>query len=339
VGGEIHGQAAPEEEVVRITGTVVDARTGEPLAGVRVRLDGGAERVTDAEGRFAWEALERGRYWMLAGKSGYTTVAGDLDVLRPGALVLRLEPGAEGAGDAATREGRARLVGRVVDAGSGRPLPEVAVTLVETGERQVTDPGGRFRFSRSTPGRYGISVERLGYASRVRTVELRDGEALSVTLGISPDPIPLEGVEVEVESRSLALSDAGFYDRRRQGVGTFLGPEDLAPYRAGRISDAVRDVPGVRITAAPGFNQYVPGVVLRGGRQGRRSSEGGCGPLLYIDDVPIGQTPGSGPLILDDYLDPQAVAGMEVYQSAAEVPLRYDAPGAGCGVIVAWTGR
>jgi hypothetical protein len=43
-----------------VTGTVVDARTGKPLAGATVRAPGGLEATSDARGRFMLRGLPRG---------------------------------------------------------------------------------------------------------------------------------------------------------------------------------------------------------------------------------------------------------------------------------------
>lgn len=40
---------------------------------------------------------------------------------------------------------------------------------------------------------------------------------------------------------------------------------------------------------------------------------------------------------IDEYLDPGAVAAIEVYPRAAQAPAQYQALNASCGVILIWT--
>jgi hypothetical protein len=54
------------------------------------------------------------------------------------------------------------ISGRVTEAGSGRPLPRILVTLVgadeSTSAETLTDDNGRYRFSSVAPGRYAVSA-------------------------------------------------------------------------------------------------------------------------------------------------------------------------------------
>lgn len=64
-----------------VTGTVLDARTGKPVAGATVRAPGGQTATTDARGRFVLRGLAAGTSGELVG----TTEAGlaGKNLLRP----------------------------------------------------------------------------------------------------------------------------------------------------------------------------------------------------------------------------------------------------------------
>ena len=58
----------------RVRGRVTDAATGEPVPGAVVRLDENyLWAVTDAQGRFSFEAVEAGTYPLETGSLGYAT--------------------------------------------------------------------------------------------------------------------------------------------------------------------------------------------------------------------------------------------------------------------------
>jgi hypothetical protein len=56
----VHPASARPGPPPLVTGTVVDARTGKPLAGATVRGPGGSEATSDARGRFVLRGIPRG---------------------------------------------------------------------------------------------------------------------------------------------------------------------------------------------------------------------------------------------------------------------------------------
>lgn len=105
------------------------------------------------------------------------------------------------------------IVGRVIDAASREPLPGAAAILRRVPDG-VADPGaerhlfegdarvalsdaqGQYRFAELKPGRYRITVERLGYHPKAVEVELRGSATSRVTLGLTVEAIALEPLVV-----------------------------------------------------------------------------------------------------------------------------------------------
>ena len=81
----------------RITGTVVDAATGQPLERVLVSVDGAGRTVTDAEGRFELPGLPRASVRVAVSVVGYILVQRSVDLRNGDALDLRI-PLTEGTG-------------------------------------------------------------------------------------------------------------------------------------------------------------------------------------------------------------------------------------------------
>ena len=82
-------------------------------------------------------------------------------------------------------------------------------------------------------------------------------------------------------------------------------------------------------------------VVLAGSRSLSFSGGGGpCYPAVWLDGqmVHAGSAGpmGSGPAFLDNFVQPDQIAGVEIYNSAASMPVQYNLHAA-CGVIVLWT--
>src|SRR5688572_2048386 len=70
------GQTRPSSGTARLSGTVVAAGTGEPLAGADVRiLENDARTFTAPDGHFEFDGLVPGSHTVVASRSGYVTAA------------------------------------------------------------------------------------------------------------------------------------------------------------------------------------------------------------------------------------------------------------------------
>ena len=175
------GRAAAQAEGGAVSGVVVDAVTGRPLAGAVValgqtrepvgerivpylyssNLPGGGVR-TDSQGRFAFQNVDAGAYLLQAAHEGY----GSPKFLTDDAVRLdtpfRVEAGKS------LEDVRIRLVpsseirGQVTDAG-GVPVPGAKVYLISKSrglgtDSDETDPEGRYAFSHLFSDEYVVQV-------------------------------------------------------------------------------------------------------------------------------------------------------------------------------------
>jgi hypothetical protein len=157
---------------LRISGTVVNAITGQPLKDVEVAtgpvlVPGGQKTKTGNLGHFAFEKLSKGKYWLIAQGRGFprqsydehenfssAVVVGSEDIPSEG-IVFRLHPGAA-------------ISGLITD-NFNDPVRNASVTLFRTGVfdgkqttatfRQATsDDRGYYHFSHLPAGNYLIAV-------------------------------------------------------------------------------------------------------------------------------------------------------------------------------------
>jgi hypothetical protein len=116
------------------------------------------------------------------------------------------------AGSALAQAPGGAVVGTILDAATGQPLPGALVLLEPrpggavrraegggfwtTGATQVTDAAGAYRFPRLAPGEYRLLVRRLGYKPAAIDVELHQPDPLQLSVGLTVQPIWLEPTEV-----------------------------------------------------------------------------------------------------------------------------------------------
>jgi Carboxypeptidase regulatory-like domain len=169
--------AASPQEKCAIAGTVIDAVSEQPLKGAAVRLRGmpGAgtpttqamSTVTDASGRFGFDGLAAGRYFLLTSNDGYVNddhdnprLRGKLQIVTPGQhindVILLLLPGGVIAGHISNE--------------AGKPLRGVIIEAMKSsyphGQRELHDAAhatsndaGEYRMAGLSPGKYFVRAK------------------------------------------------------------------------------------------------------------------------------------------------------------------------------------
>jgi len=185
------GQAEAAAEIVFEQGFRVDGhvtRAGWPVADAMVMAfpEGGGRRSasgrTDEAGGYGLEGLDEGRYTITADTQGGGPIRRTVDITGDATVDLEAPP--------------ARLAGTVVEAGSGRPLGEVAVRIEDEGggmrfvNMATTDSSGRFAFDDLEPERHRVSFQKPAYQVETRElvaaeesdvrVEMKRGEGIAL---------------------------------------------------------------------------------------------------------------------------------------------------------------
>lgn len=159
-------------------------------------------------------------------------------------------------------------------------------------------------------------------------VDLPDSGTVAVVL--QARPIELDGLTAAVEGRGRSA----FSERRARGAGLFLDPADVQLKVKYHVTDAFRDLPGVRRSmGSSGLPELVSSL--------------GPGCFMYrLDNTPLKGMEDLGgrawrvfPLSM---VTTENVMAIEVYRYFGEVPpeLRHQASGGGgrlCGLIIIWT--
>jgi hypothetical protein len=244
------------------------------------------------------------------------------------------------------------VLGRVVDAESGRPVVGAAVTLLDARGAQVArvvaDSIGAFGIRAGQPGTYALRVERIGYAEhRVDRFLLGPSEEVTIEFRLAPQGVLLDPIVV-LGRRDTEPGREQFARRGGLGRGIFLDSAAVAARNPEIATEAVRDVPGIMLTMVPPramddddafmrwtvrsmrgqqclvvFLDHMPGPVMVSSAPSGRLARAGVGEQLG-DNVRLSRQPqyARGPFgDLNDLVDPRDIRGIEVYRSWNEVPV------------------
>lgn len=204
---------------------------------------------------------------------------------------------------------QAQLIeGRIVDAHSQKPLPDVTITLAHTTLGTVSDKAGRFKIRTKASGNYEVRATRIGY------------EPFTTTS--TPDASFLE---IALKPTIIQLNQALVVTAQRYETDAFNRPEALSVLTQKELRQrGPRSTPEALIGTT--------GVWLQ------KTNHGGGSPfirgltgqqtLLLIDGIRLNNaTFRSGPNQYLNTIDPQSIEQIEVLRGSGSVQYGSDALG------------
>lgn len=228
--------------------------------------------------------------------------------------------------------GTAMLRGRILRADRS-PAAFAAVGVIGTGRVTRADSSGLFSLEGIAAGTRTIDIRSVGSLPTLQSLEFATGAVLDTSFVLAPLPQILPTLKTSERYRA-SFEQAGFYDRRRMGLGAFVTESDIRRHGAVDLTNALIGVRGIR----------VDGGVVRGMPYMRGFGKSTCIPVFFVDGLRfLVDGPWPGPGVVYPYSDllgvipGSQIKGIEVYASAGSIPPQYHVPAEGCGSIVIWT--
>lgn len=216
---------------------------------------------------------------------------------------------------------RYTLVVGVGDVESGAPLEGADVRVLDVGRSATTNSLGDAVITRIPAGTHHVQVRMIGYQSLESLVVFPQGASDSVQAIFMPRRGKVLLDTVVVAEKRVPRYLAAFERRRLEKQGQYLTESELAKADHWGFTDLLRQqVQSVRISrGADGFSRRL---IVRDGTNL-------CAGAVFLDDVRAWDGDISG-------IHPEELAAVEVYDRV-HVPLKYQLPNIGCGVMLLWT--
>lgn len=326
---------------VAVMGRVVDPDSEIPLAGVRVsvvwtktevskeagfrRIPQMREATTDESGNYVICGVQNDISATIQAQRGDSETA-EVPIDIPESQVLgfaTLHLIDVPLSDSAPTTGEAVLSGRIINK-TGAPIEGATVMVQGVPKSQVqTSADGSFKMTELPSGTRAVYARAIGHSPRQTVVNLTAAKPVTIEITLEDQPPSLASVEVEGKYEEV-LKKNGFSDRRRMGMGRFLGPKDLERRNVQSVSGLFQTLPGFRVEQGFGGNSI-------------KSTRGANGCVTFwVDGIQFREhTPGE----LDNQLMPEQLMAVETY-SAVAAPAEYKTSGeTDCSVVVIWTNR
>jgi len=255
---------------------------------------------------------------------------------------------------ARTAWAQGEISGRVMVADSARPpIQGAEASIARIGRRVLSDSSGRFRLKDIPPGAYQVVLRAIGFRSESSLVTIDFDEVVSwdVVLTRTVTVLPERVVSAPEARTSAKLVE--FTERQKLAVGHFINRDQLAKAEGGmrQTGDIISLIPGVRVRRGSNKIWIASGRTVSTGcafcsmpasALNRADFAAGARPACFMDVYLDGamvfdaRHPENG-LFDVNTVQPEHIAGIEVYASAAQVPAKYNRTGNGCGVLLIWT--
>lgn len=168
------------------------------------------------------------------------------------------------------------ISGQITDEETGESLPGASVLLEGTQFGVSTDMDGMYTLANIPEGEYTLNVTYIGYADFSTTVQLAEGQDLTVDVAMEPDFLGLEELVV-----------VGYGTRERRditGSVSSVSGLDVETLPVSNVESALAGrSSGVQVTSSSGL----PGGEVTIRIRGASSVGAGNQPLYVVDGVPI----------------------------------------------------
>ncbi|MDX2054920.1 MAG: TonB-dependent receptor [Polyangiaceae bacterium] len=143
------------------------------------------------------------------------------------------------------KKGRAVIWGQVVD-DRGEPLPEAQVTVLQTGQKVVSDFDGKFQIE-VRPGTYSLRVFFEGPRLGLDGIVVVADQTLKVDTKVESRDLDVDTIEVETEANRATIEGEILARQRSAAVGDSVGRVEISKTPDKNAAQAAQRVVGATI--------------------------------------------------------------------------------------------
>ena len=237
--------------------------------------------------------------------------------------------------------GQSTLSGVVRDS-AGAPISGAQVSIDALGRNTTTDSAGHYALISAANGLRLVQVRRVGFAAANRMVQVKEGATADFML--TRIMVTLDTVRRIEQYRATDLPMMEFLENRKMGLGHFLSRATMDSMRGRHLGEALCCIPGtIYLTSGPSAAYLAVSRIQSISNTCKVLEDGGstspianarcvlCFPDVYMDFQLLSRM-GEVPNL--NRFTPETLEAVEVYDSPAQLPVRYMGSRSQCGAIV-----
>ena len=175
--------------------------------------------------------------------------------------------------------------GKVVEAGTQKPLSGVQVFIPNSGRGTMTNADGDYMLLNAPVGAQKVRATLIGYSSSDRNVQVSAGGTTAVNFNLSPAAIALDGLVVTALGQTTTKRELGTAQQ------TVKGSDIVEAQKTSFVNALAGRVAGVEVVSTSGVPGASSSITIRGVSSISSSNQ----PLMVVDGLPISnKTMGTG---------------------------------------------
>ena len=218
----------------------------------------------------------------------------------------------------ATSQATGQIQGQITDATSMAPLSDAQISLAGLGLGVISNNAGRFLIPNVPAGSHTLRAELIGYAAATRDVEVRPGEATTVSLSLRETAIAMDEMIVTGTPAATSRREIG------NAIAQVNAAEIVEQAPIANVNELLTGrIPGAVVASQSGNLGAGAPIRLRGDN----SLSLGGQPIIYVDGVRVDGDADAGGLFghtgssrLSDF-NPNDIESVEILKGPAAATL------------------
>ena len=145
--------------------------------------------------------------------------------------------------------------GRIVDSGSGFPLPGAHIMLDGAEPGAVSDQDGRFKFTGAASGDHELTVTYIGYTPAAVPVSVSDRKVATLEIELAPGVIVADEVLI-VSERLQGQARALNQQKQNPNITNVVAADQVGRFPDANIGDAIKRIPGIVVANDQGEARF-----------------------------------------------------------------------------------
>ncbi len=201
--------------------------------------------------------------------------------------------------DVAQAQESGRIIGTVLDKGTGDPLPGANILLDGTSLGTATSVDGKYTIRQVPPGSYNLIVKYIGYKEQEIPINVTSGKTLEINTEL--EYVAVETGEVTITAQAMGQTEAINQQLSSNTISNIVSADRIQEIPDANAAESVGRLPGISL--------------IRSGGEGQKVTIRGMSPqynVMMVNGVRLESTDRDDRSVDLNMIAPNILSGIEV---------------------------